>query len=97
MKPAESKLSSSKCRSSLDAMQARLHAMLTEYTLTETPCRALTLAIRDQLQVICEHPEISFFPDQRFVFIKMLGLWRARAANVLLTHPPAEQYLRQQH
>ena len=62
---------------SLDSQIARLNIMTTEFMLRDYQCYTLTQAICRQLTIICQHPEIDFFPQQQMVYLKMMKVWQA--------------------
>lgn len=60
----------------LDALQAGLLVLITQYTLE--PCQCTGTAIRERLQELCKHTEMIFFPEQHLVYSKMLRYWNAK-------------------
>ena len=66
-----------KNNSSLDTQIAQLNILTTEFMMRDHHCVPLAKSIRDTLEVICQHVEIAFFPQQQQVYLKMLSLWNA--------------------
>ncbi len=69
----------------LDNMIAQLNIMTTDFIFSKHQCRHRAIAIADKLQEICQHSELSFFPDQQIVYFKMLKVWKALAFDVANT------------
>ena len=67
---------------SLDNMIAHLNMMTTDFIFSRHQCRHRAIAIATQLNDICHHSELAFFPEQQVVYFKMLKVWQALAYDV---------------
>ena len=70
---------------SLDNLIAKLNLMTTDFIFSGHQCRHRAMAIAGTLDEICQHIELSFFPEQQNVYFKMLKVWQALAYDVANT------------
>ena len=62
---------------SLDFQIAQLNIMITEFIVRDHHCYTLAEEICKRITTICQHVEITFFPQQQRVYLKMLKVWQA--------------------
>jgi len=63
----------------LDQLIAKLNLLTTDFIFSQHQCVHKTIAIAQQLQKICQHQELLFFPEQQKIYYKMLKVWKALA------------------
>lgn len=66
----------------LDNLIAKLNLMTTDFIFSRHQCRHRAMAIAEILDEICQHIELSFFPEQQNIYFKMLKVWQALAYDV---------------
>jgi len=76
---------SSTTNSSLDSLVAKFNLMTTDFIFSKHQCIHKTIAIAEQLQKICHHPELPFFPEQQSIYLKMHKVWKALAFELSTT------------
>jgi hypothetical protein len=66
---------------SLDSLIAQLNMMTTDFIFSGHTCQARASAIAHKLYEICQHIELTFFPEQQVVYFKMLKVWQSLAKS----------------
>ncbi|MEM7360165.1 MAG: hypothetical protein AAF431_13775 [Pseudomonadota bacterium] len=70
------KIDTAEAQNSYDQLIASLFVLLTHHSLTHSDDSAD--AIVSKLNILCEHSDIEYYPDQHRVFLKMRKLWRIK-------------------
>jgi hypothetical protein len=68
---------------SFDDLMANLFVLVTHHSLTQ--CQASLRPIVERLNLLCQHSEIEYYPNQLRVLDKMRQLWRTRLLDIELS------------
>jgi len=65
----------------LDSLLAELNILTTNFLLNNTQRQTQADSIVKQLDQICTHEELGFFPEQQKVYLNMLKVWKLIACK----------------
>jgi hypothetical protein len=65
----------------LDSLVAELNILTTNFLLNSKRCQTEADTIVQQLNQICIHDELCFFPEQQKVYLNMLKVWKLIACK----------------
>jgi len=67
---------------SLDSLIAELNMLTTDFIFNKRQCIHKATEIVNQLNEICHHIELAFFPEQQTIYLKMLKVWQSVSSQV---------------